>query len=203
MDVSTGKDKENMQSSQPKQELEGGATQQDATSSTQPQTLNPNQVQTALQNLNEPQAARNATTPVVLGKVRTLTFERPQNNVFRGYVAPMTNKNNQIQVLLKKNSGEEMVNMTTIYGNDGSKSEQSFRKTQEANLHAQQFIKLVEKDGYFLITDVVEDYVIPVSPTTSDISSIPQLIDDTDFLAPFDHKDPFVHLQAMTFQEPL
>lgn len=55
MDVSTGKDKENMQSSQLKQELEGGATQQDATSTTQPQTLNPNQVQTALQNLNEPQ----------------------------------------------------------------------------------------------------------------------------------------------------
>ena len=61
----------------------------------------------------------------------------------------------------------------------------------------------MEKDGYFLITDVVEDYGVPVSPTTSDISSIPQLIDDIDFLAPFDHKDPFVHLQAMTFQESL
>lgn len=51
-------------------------------------------------------------------------------NVFiEGYVAPITNKKNQIGVLLKKNFGEEMVNMTTIYGTDGTKSEQSFRKS--------------------------------------------------------------------------
>ncbi|GJV64443.1 retrovirus-related pol polyprotein from transposon TNT 1-94 [Tanacetum coccineum] len=182
----------------------------------QTQNLNQTHVQTtALQNQNQPQAVASTTTPVVdatptedkpsepnqvLGKVRTLTFERPINNVFQDCVDEVANKENQIQVVLKKNFGEEVVDMTTLYGHNvdidiGLKFNQSFRKSQKAHLHAQQFIKLVEDDGYFMISDFVEDDAIPMSPTTSDVSSTPQFnVDDIDFLAPFDYKDPFAEV---------
>ncbi|PWA90575.1 hypothetical protein CTI12_AA099730 [Artemisia annua] len=50
----------------------------------------------------------------------------------------------------------------------------------------------VENDGYFIISYFVEDDAIPVFPTTSDVTSTPQFnVDDIDFIAPFDYKDPF------------
>nr|GEW71300.1 hypothetical protein [Tanacetum cinerariifolium] len=191
-------------------------TQNPTQTPVQTQNLNQTHVQTtSLQNQNQPQAVASTTTPVVdatptedkpsepnqvLGKVRTLTFERPIYNVFQDRVNAVANKENQIQVVLKKNFGEEVVDMTTLYGHNvdidiGLKFNQSFRKSQKAHLHAQQFIKLVEDDGFIMISDFVEDDAIPMSSTTSDVSSTPQFnVDDIDFLAPFDYKDPFAEV---------
>jgi hypothetical protein len=53
----------------------------------------------------------------------------------------------------------------------------------------------VENDGYFMISSFIEEDAIPMSPTTTDVTSTPQFnVDDIDFIAPFDYKAPFAEV---------
>ncbi|PWA90577.1 hypothetical protein CTI12_AA099750 [Artemisia annua] len=138
------------------------------------------------------------TTRHNIQKIRTLTFKHSPN-VLKGNEDETANKNAQIELVLMKTLGADIVYMNIIYGHcvkdPRSWVHRIFRNSQEAHLFSEQYTNLMAKEGYVMTADITEDckgisnFLIPISHTNSERLSIEEFnINDIFFLGPFNQQ---------------